>query len=126
MTRRSTVNILLLVVILAAAGYLGYRRFRKHETVMSVTASDCKGAVEVEHAVFEDDLPVDGARANLTDPQINWTSPTLRYRAGAMFTVLARGDCKAMSCQIKIDGELAGQGGVRDQQQVSCTAMLGN
>lgn len=126
MTRRGAVNLVLLIVILAAGGYLGYRRFRKHDTVMTVSATECKGTVEVEHAVFEDDLPVDGARTALTDATIAWTSPTLRYRAGAMFTVLARGDCKAMSCQIKIDGELAGRGGVRDKQQVSCTAMLGN
>ena len=130
MTRRGQVNLVLLVLIIAAAGFLGYRRFRKHETVMSVSATDCKGVVEVEHTVFEDDLPVDGGRTNLGDKNpaatVSWTSPTLRHRAGAMYTVLARGDCKTMSCQIKIDGQLVGQGGVQDKQQVTCTAMLGN
>lgn len=130
MTRRGKVNLVLLVLILAAGGWLGYRKFRKHDTVMSVSATDCKGVVEVEHAVYESDLPAENGRSNLGDKDsatpVSWTSPTLRYRAGAAFTVLARGDCKVMSCRITIDGEVVGQGGVTDKDQISCTAMIGN
>lgn len=132
MKSRTAINIVLLVLIVAAGGFLAYRKFRKHDVVLSVSATDCKGVVEVEHAVFEDDQQAEAGRHDLADGAATakapgtWTSPTLSYRAGAQFTVLARGACKAMSCSILIDGQLVGQGGVRDKDQVSCTAMVGN
>jgi hypothetical protein len=129
---RTAVNIALFVLLLAAGGFLAYRKLRKHDAVMSVSAADCKGVVEVEHAVFEDEERVAGGNTRLGDPPVSptttasWKSPTLSHRAGAQFTVLARGACKSLSCQIVIDGQIVGQGGVRDKDQVTCTAMVGN
>jgi hypothetical protein len=120
---RTGVNIGLAVCILAVGGFMAWRKLRKHDVVMSVQATDCKGAVAVEHTVFEDDAPVDKGTESLAPGTPGWTSPTYSHRAGAMFTVLARGACKKLVCSILIDGELAGQGGAADQ--VSCTAMVG-
>jgi len=128
--QRTVVNIVLLVLIVAAGGFLAYRKFRKHDVVLNVGATSCKGPLEVEYMVVEDDEVMEKDLQRLGNdeeyPKAGWKTPTLRYRAGAMFTVLARGQCKTLTCGIHFDGQLAGQGGAKDKDQVSCTAMLGN
>ena len=129
MRRNTGILVVLLVGAAAAAGYFLWQKTRKHEVVLAVSAADCRGSIHVEENVWQDDKSTVKKEHDTIDDKgptssYNFTSETYRYPAGTVFSVLARANCKQMSCLILIDHESAGSGRA-EGGQVSCTAMVG-
>lgn len=117
------------LMVAGAAGFFVWRKFiAKHTAQFAVEGQGCTGKVEVEELAYRDgetafkhDYQVAPDKAGAT----RWSSGALEDRAGTQFSVLARGDCKKLSCTVLLDGEPAGSKET-DSGQVSCTAMVGH
>ena len=117
------------LMVAGAAGFFVWRKFiAKHTAQFAVEGQGCTGKVEVEELAYRDgetafkhDYQVAPDKAGAT----RWSSGALEDRAGTQFSVLARGDCKKLSCTVLLDGESGGSKET-DSGQVSCTAMVGH
>jgi hypothetical protein len=116
------------LMVAGAAGFFVWRKFiAKHAAQFAVEGQGCTGKVEVEQLAFRDGEPLFNREAAL-DPNaggaVRW-SGDYEDRAGTQYSVLARGDCKKLSCTVLLDGESGGSKET-DSGQVSCTAMVGH
>ena len=117
------------LMVAGAAGFFVWRKFiAKHTAQFAVAGQGCSGKVEVEELAYRDgetafkhDYQLEPDKAGA----IRWSSGELEDRAGTQFSVLARGDCKKLSCTVLLDGESGGSKET-DSGQVSCTAMVGH
>jgi hypothetical protein len=123
--RRAGFWILVVLLVGGAVGFFAYQRLRKHAVILAAYADRCRGPVTIEENVWQDKQAVVKREHRMEgEGKGTWASEVHRYRAGAQFSVLARGDCEVLSCYIRIDG---GQGASKetDSGQVSCTGMVG-
>ena len=121
--------VVVVLMVAGAAGFFVWRKFiAKHTAQFAVAGQGCSGKVEVEELAYRDgetafkhDYQLEPDKAGA----IRWSSGELEDRAGTQFSVLARGDCKKLSCTVLLDGESGGSKQT-DSGQVSCTAMVGH
>ena len=120
--------VVVVLMVAGAAGFFVWRKFiAKHTAQFAVEGQGCKGKLEVEQLAFRDGEPLFKREAALdSNPSgaARW-SGNYEDRAGTQYSVMARGDCKKLSCTVLLDGESGGSKET-DSGQVSCTAMVGH